>query len=136
VARNDFWRLKSALDESYPTVLGKIILNVPELKEASYQAKQDLYTAITTVTLTKGKTKLLYKAYVSAVDDVFVVEMTLEGDSSLEATVNLELPGADEIVSKPPRDRIFPDVKGMKTDVYRLKKKLFEYKYNMEIVEV
>jgi S1-C subfamily serine protease len=28
------------------------------------------------------------------------------------------------------------DVKGMKTDVYRLKKKLFEYKYNTEIVEV
>lgn len=29
------------------------------------------------------------------------------------------------------------DVKGMKTDVYRLKKKLFEYKYpNYEIVEV
>jgi len=28
------------------------------------------------------------------------------------------------------------DVKGMKTDVYKLKKKLFEYKYNTEIVEV
>ena len=29
VARNDFWRLKSALDESFPLVLGKIELDIP-----------------------------------------------------------------------------------------------------------
>ncbi|MDR6844681.1 glycosyl hydrolase family 95 catalytic domain-containing protein [Flavobacterium granuli] len=116
VARNDFWRFKSALDESYPTVLGKIILNVPQLEGASYQAIQDLFTATTTVTLSKGKTKLVYKAYVSAVDDVLVVEMTLQGDSSIEATVNLELPGADEIVNQPPLERVFPDEKGIKTE--------------------
>ena len=28
------------------------------------------------------------------------------------------------------------DVKGYKTDVYKLKKKLFEYKYNIEIEEI
>lgn len=28
------------------------------------------------------------------------------------------------------------DVKGFKTDIYKLKKKLFEYKYNIEIEEV
>lgn len=28
------------------------------------------------------------------------------------------------------------DVKGFKTDVYRLKKKLFEYKYSIEIEEI
>lgn len=28
------------------------------------------------------------------------------------------------------------DTKGFKTDVYKLKKKLFEYKYNMEIEEI
>ena len=32
---------------------------------------------------------------------------------------------------------IVEDVKGMKTDVYKLKKKLFEYKYpNLEIMEI
>ena len=31
---------------------------------------------------------------------------------------------------------IVEDVKGVKTDVYKLKKKLFEYKYGLEIEEV
>lgn len=31
---------------------------------------------------------------------------------------------------------IVEDVKGMRTDVYKIKKKLFEYKYNIEINEV
>ena len=31
---------------------------------------------------------------------------------------------------------IVEDTKGMRTDVYKLKKKLFEYKYNIEIKEV
>lgn len=34
VARNDFWRLKSTLDESYPLVLGKIELSMPSLQGA------------------------------------------------------------------------------------------------------
>jgi hypothetical protein len=28
------------------------------------------------------------------------------------------------------------DVKGIKTEVYKLKKKIFEYRYNLEITEI
>jgi hypothetical protein len=48
VARNDFWRLKSALDESFPLVLGKIELDIPQLKDASYLVEQQLYDAVMT----------------------------------------------------------------------------------------
>lgn len=32
--------------------------------------------------------------------------------------------------------KIVEDVKGIKTEVYKLKKKIFEYKYNLEITEI
>ena len=32
--------------------------------------------------------------------------------------------------------RIVEDVKGIKTEVYKLKKKMFEYRYNLEITEI
>lgn len=32
--------------------------------------------------------------------------------------------------------RIVEDVKGIKTEVYKLKKKIFEYRYNLEITEI
>lgn len=54
VARNDFWRLKSALDESFPLVLGKIELDIPQLKDASYLVEQQLYDAVSTARFTKG----------------------------------------------------------------------------------
>lgn len=34
------------------------------------------------------------------------------------------------------RESVVEDVKGMRTEVYKLKKKLFEYKYQMQITEV
>lgn len=34
------------------------------------------------------------------------------------------------------KQKVIEDVKGIKTDIYRLKKKLFEYKYGVEITEI
>lgn len=33
-------------------------------------------------------------------------------------------------------ETVVEDVKGVKTDIYKLKKKLFEYQYNIEIKEI
>ncbi len=41
-----------------------------------------------------------------------------------------------EYFDKEKRKIVVEDVKGIKTDVYKLKKKLFEHKYNLEITEI
>lgn len=107
-ARNDFWRLKSALDESFPAVLGKIELDIPQLKNASYLVEQQLYNAVTTARFEKDNYTVYYKAYVSAVNDLFVVEIGMEGTEVLEGTIKLTLPGDKEIVNNPPLERVFP----------------------------
>lgn len=109
VARNDFWRLKSALDESYPLVLGKIELLMPALEGASYQVEQHLYDAITTARFVKGDQAVSYKTYVSATEDLLVVELEMEGEGHIKGNVQLSLPGEKEIVNQPPLERVFPD---------------------------
>lgn len=111
VARNDFWRLKSALDESYPLVLGKIELSMPRLKGASYLVEQQLYDATSTARFTSTDFSVSYKAYVSAADDLLVVELSMEGEGQVKGKVGLSLPGEKEIVNNPPLERVFPDKK-------------------------
>lgn len=109
VARNDFWRLKSALDESYPLVLGKIELSIPALKGASYLVEQQLYDATTTARFTKGDLSVSYKTYISAEEDLLVLELEMNGEDSVEGYVNLSLPGEKETINNPPLERVFPD---------------------------
>lgn len=111
VARNDFWRLKSALDESYPVVLGKIEVSIPGLKDASYLIEQQLYDAVTTARFIKENTTVSYRTYVAAEEDLLVVEINMEGEGSLDGSVNLSLPGKREIFVKLPLERSFPDVR-------------------------
>ena len=40
--RNDFWRLVSAHNESFPAIAGRVELSVPALKGASYRVEQHL----------------------------------------------------------------------------------------------
>lgn len=49
---------------------------------------------------------------------------------------NLEYKADFEYVDRKTGEIITEDVKGMKTPVYKIKKKLFEYKYNREIKEI
>lgn len=109
VARNDFWRLKSALDESYPLVLGKIELSFPQLKEASYSVEQQLYDAVTTARFKTKDLSVYYKAYVSATEDILVVEMGVDGNKSVDGVAKLTLPGEKEKLNQLPLERIFPE---------------------------
>lgn len=111
VARNDFWRLKSALDESYPVVLGKIELSIPQLSGASYLVEQQMYDATSTARFTKGDISVYYRTYLAATEDMLVMEIGMEGKEPLEGSVDISLPGENEIVYNPPRERVFPDVR-------------------------
>ena len=108
LARNDFWRLKSSLNESFPAVLGKIEIIIPGLKDASYLVEQDLYPAITFSRFSKNSQEVSFKTYVAATEDVVVIEIEMRGEGELEGSVNLNLPGEEEFVDKPPMDLIFP----------------------------
>ena len=95
VARNDFWRLKSAHDESFPLVLARVGLSFPALEGADYFVGQSLYDATTTGRFTKGGQILLMEAYMAATEDVLVVKLSAEGEESIEGSVVLEPADSD-----------------------------------------
>ena len=90
IARNDFWRLRSAHDESWPLVLGLVKLSVPSLKGASYQVEQSLYDATTTGCFTKGEQTVSFESYVAAMEDLLVINLKTEGREPVEGSVTLE----------------------------------------------
>lgn len=111
-ARNDFWRLKSSYNDSYPLVLGKAVLSVPDMEGASYSVDQHLYTAVTDTRFAKDGKVLSCEIYVAATEDVMVVEMSNEGQETISGSLLLSLPGKDEINDDPH----FDDVRQSGTD--------------------
>ena len=106
-ARNDFWRLKSSYNDSYPLVLGKVVLSVPELEGASYDVEQHLYDATTYARFGKGRKALACEVYVAAEDDVMVADLVNEGQETIRGSIVLALPGEDEIDP----DSYIPDIR-------------------------
>jgi hypothetical protein len=104
-ARNDFWRLKHGHNESYPAVLGKIEINIPQLEGASFLVEQRLYDAITTARFTKDNFTVKYKTYIAATDDILTVEISMQGQETLKGRVRLDLPGEKELNNNPPVER-------------------------------
>lgn len=110
MARNDFWRLKSSFNESFPAVLGKLEINIPELQEASYLVEQHLYDAKTWASFSKNKQIVRFKNYVSATQDVLVITLSTNGKNPLKGTVSLQLPSEKELIDNPPFDKVFSTV--------------------------
>lgn len=109
VARNDFWRLKSSFNDSYPAVLGKIELVIPEMADASYRIEQDLYEAKTYATFSSDDIQVNYVAYLSAAEDVMVIELNVIGSKSVSGSIKLTLPGNEEMIDDPPFNLVFKD---------------------------
>lgn len=108
LARNDFWRLKSSFNQSFPAVLGKLEISIPELNGASYLVEQNLHKAKTLGSFSKNETIVRYKTYVSATEDMMVIEITSNMDIDLKGMVSLKLPSSEELIDNPPFDLIFP----------------------------
>ncbi|WP_186758607.1 glycosyl hydrolase family 95 catalytic domain-containing protein [Echinicola salinicaeni] len=106
--RNDFWRLKSAYNESFPAVLGKMEVHIPALKGATYHLEQYLGQAITTANFEKNDQKVSYEVYMSANEDLMILELSMEGKGELPVQLNLSLPGEVESAINPPMDLLFP----------------------------
>lgn len=109
LARNDFWRLKSAYNESFPAVLGKLQINIPALKQASYRIEQDLYNAVTVSNFIKGETSVIIRSMVTATKDLLIIEVQNNGRLTVTGNAALLLPGDDQFNVKPPLENKFPD---------------------------
>jgi alpha-L-fucosidase 2 len=109
LARNDFWRLKSGYNESFPAVLGKLQINIPALKQASYRIEQELYNAVTIVDFRKGDTSVIIRSMVAATNDWLIIEVQNNGQSAITGNAALLLPGNDQFNIKPPLENKFPD---------------------------
>jgi hypothetical protein len=94
LARNDFWRLKSSYNESFPCVLGKLELNMPDFKGSSYHIEQDLYTAATFLDFSKASSSVEIRMYVSAKEDLFIMELKNNGKEAVRGDLVLKV--ADE----------------------------------------
>ena len=90
IARNDFWRLRSAHDEAWPLVLGLVRLSFPSLAGASYRVEQSLYDATTTGCFSKGELGVSLETYVAATEDVMVINLEADGKETVEGTIALE----------------------------------------------
>ena len=110
LARNDFWRLKSSFNQSFPAVLGKLEISLPGLANATYLLEQDLYSAKTTSKFEIPGKEVHFTSYVSAAEDLMVVQIDMIGKGKLEGTIDLELPGEQELIDNPPFDVIFPTI--------------------------
>ena len=92
IARNDFWRLKSSYNESFPAVLGKLVIDLPDLQDFTYRVEQDLYTAVTHTYFTQDDATITIKSFVSATQDVMILEIQLTGMDEMEGAVYLDKP--------------------------------------------
>ena len=90
IARNDFWRLRSAHDESWPLVLGLVRLSIPSLDGASYLVEQNLFDATTKGRFTNGEQTVTFESYVAATEDVLVINLKTEGKESVKGSVTLD----------------------------------------------
>ncbi|MBC9909331.1 glycosyl hydrolase family 95 catalytic domain-containing protein [Chitinophaga varians] len=92
LARNDFWRLKSGFDESFPAPLASLVIRMPGLTAASYQVEQDLYHAVTTGDFVHGDTALHMIAWMAAQQDWLVIELKNTGHTVLTGDIGLVSP--------------------------------------------
>ncbi|HEX5153185.1 MAG TPA: hypothetical protein VFW07_17160 [Parafilimonas sp.] len=109
LARNDFWRLKSGFNESFPAVLGTLRIDIPLLKGASYRIEQDLYDALTKSVFTRKDTSVTIQSVVTATEDLLLITITNSGKCALAVNVLLEPPTNDENGIDPSPENKFPD---------------------------
>lgn len=102
ITTNDFWQMESAASWEFfhdnasakcdpamgagsPRPVGRMVFDIPELENADWYTEQDFMTATTTTVLTasNGK-KCILKSWISATENVLVIEFAPEMELNLE----------------------------------------------------
>ncbi|MBQ7180458.1 MAG: hypothetical protein IJR87_04110 [Bacteroidaceae bacterium] len=101
ISRNDFWRRRSAHDEAYPLILGRLQLTMPQLEGASYDVEQHLYDATTVARFAKGSRAVTCESFVAATEDLLLVRLKADGMESVSGSFQLVLPSIEDVPSYP-----------------------------------
>ncbi|HVI43754.1 MAG TPA: hypothetical protein VM802_02740 [Chitinophaga sp.] len=117
LARNDFWRLKSGYNESFPALPGKLQVSIPSLQGASYHVEQKLLDAVTYSSFEKADIQVKMNSWVAATQDLLIVEISNSGNTPVAGIVQLMLPGADQFHINPPAENKFPDTTSKGADL-------------------
>lgn len=79
ISKTDFWKAKLIYPNGSPCLIGGIDIHIPELSGASYYSEQRLLEAKVVSTFHGDSSTVTTSAWVSATDNVLVVELTCEG---------------------------------------------------------
>ncbi len=93
LGKNDLWELRNVWCRSGPRPLGHLDLLIPQLQGATYHAEQNLADATTTSSFKKGDTEVTMRSWVSATENLLIVELSVQG-ASVEGDVHLWIPAA------------------------------------------
>ena len=115
LGKNDFWELRNVWCRSGPRPFGHLDVLIPQLQGATYHAEQNLLAATTVSSFKKGHTEVTMRSWVSATENLLVVELSVKGEP-VEGEVQLWIPPAPRAMPQAdhrPKPGTAPDWTGM-----------------------
>lgn len=91
LSKNDLWELRPVWCMSGPRPFGHLDIRMPLLAGATYHVEQDLSDATTISTFKTDKSKVTMRSWVSATENLLVVELIGEG-APVDGDVHLWIP--------------------------------------------
>lgn len=122
-------------------VYNKLLNNSITVKENKYKNKKVIYNGIKFDSI-KEKNRYMQLLYLEKAG--LIKDIKLQYEFELQPAFTLNKKKIRKITyiadfyyyDNNLNDYVVEDVKGIRTDVYKLKKKMFEYKYQKEIIEI
>ncbi len=114
LSKNDLWELRNVWCMSGPRPFGRLDVLIPQLHGATYHTEQSLADATTTSSFTKAGTKVTIRSWVSATENLLIVELTGQG-APIEGDVQLWIPAAARTIPQSdhrPKPGTAPDWQG------------------------
>ena len=91
LSKNDLWELRPVWCRSGPRPLGHLDIQMPHLTGATYHVEQNLRDATTVSIFKTNKSKVTMRSWVSATENLLVVELIDEG-APVDGDVHLWIP--------------------------------------------
>ncbi len=115
LGKNDFWELRNVWCRSGPRPFGHLDILIPQLQGATYYAEQNLLEATTGSSFKKNQTEVTMRSWVSATENLLVVELSVKGEP-VEGEVQLWIPPeprATPQIDHRPKPGMAPDWTGI-----------------------
>jgi alpha-L-fucosidase 2 len=91
LSKNDLWELRPVWRMSGPRPFGHLDIDIPELADSFYDVVQNLGDATTVATFRSGPSTVTMRSWVSASENLLLVELSVEG-AAVEGDARLWVP--------------------------------------------